>query len=212
MAKDKNAPKRPSTGYMAYTSTIREELRKETGLVGIALAPFFAKRWAALGDDKKEKLKAKYEKKMVAWRKKNEKYKKTAAYKNFQQAKKAKKWKKAPKDANKPKRNSSAYFLYANEVRDTVKRSLGDASITEIAKQIGENWRNLDEAKKSKYTKKADKANAVYQKKLAKYKASAKYQKYLEIKKAFYAEKKAALKELAKAGSDSTKKTTKRRK
>merc|ERR1712098_450958 len=164
-------PKRPSTAYMAYTSTIREELRK-----------------------------------------KNEKYKKTAAYKNFQQAKKAKKWKKAPKDANAPKRNSSAYFLYANEVRDTVKRSLGsDAGITEIAKQIGENWRNLDEAKKSKYTKKADKLKAAYQKKLAKYKSSAKYQKYLEIKQAFYAEKKAALKELAKEGKDSTKKTTKRK-
>jgi hypothetical protein len=205
MAKDKNAPKRPSTSYMVYTSMIREELRNETGLSGIALAPFFAKRWAELEEAKKEKLSAKYQKAMVGWRKKNDKYKKTAAYKEFKAAQKLKKWKKAPKDTNAPKRSSSAYFLYANAVRDEVKQALGDAAVTEIAKKIGEQWSNLEETTKSKYVSKAEKAKAQYQKKLAKYKTSRNYAKYYEIKKAFLAEKKAAIKAMKQEAKDGKK-------
>jgi len=138
MGKDKNAPKRPSTSYMAYSSMIRDELREETGLKGIALAPFFAKRWAELAEDKKQKLTAKYEKAMVGWRKKMAKYKTTKNYKEFKAAQKLKKWKKTPKDTNAPKRAASAYFLYASAVRGDVKQALGeDASICDVAKK---NW------------------------------------------------------------------------
>jgi len=197
MGKDQNAPKRPSTGYMAYSSTIREELRQQTGLKGIALAPFFAKRWAELEEPKKQKLAAKYEKDMIKWRKKNEAYKKTKNYKDFQAAKKLKKWKKAPKDTNAPKRGSSGYFLYANAVREEVKQNLGgDAAVTEIAKTIGQQWSTLGETEKSKYMGKAEKAKAAYQKKLEKYKKSNKYAKFVEIKKAFLAEKKQAIKDM----------------
>merc|ERR1711881_463240 len=121
-------------------------------------------------------------------------------YKQFmeekKQAKALKKFKKAPKDENAPKRPSSAYFLYANEVRETVRSDNPDAAITQVMSMIGEQWASLEESKKSKYVAKAEKAKATYQKKLEAYQKTAKYTKFMEAKKAFYAEKKQAIKNL----------------
>merc|ERR1711964_411795 len=124
-----------------------------------------------------------------------------------QAAKKLKKWKKAPKDQNAPKRASSAYFLYANAVRDEVKQNLGEGTaVTEIAKTIGQQWSNLEETEKTKYVNRAEKAKAAYQKKLEKYKTSKKYAEFVEIKKAFVAEKKQAIKDMKAADGKKEKK------
>lgn len=44
--------------------------------------------------------------------------------------------KKAKKDPNKPKRNMSAFFLYSNAVRSTVKEENPEAKFGDIAKVI----------------------------------------------------------------------------
>merc|ERR1712027_204319 len=61
--------------------------------------------------------------------------------------------------AGMPKRPMSAYFLWMNDVgRAEVKKSNPGASITEVSKERGAAWQNIDPAIKAKYEKKNKKA------------------------------------------------------
>lgn len=74
--------------------------------------------------------------------------------KNETPAKKEKKEKKAKKDNKEKKpRKLNAYMVFAMEVRESVKKNHPTASITEIAKKIGEKWRAMSDAEKAKYKK-----------------------------------------------------------
>merc|ERR1712080_414531 len=92
------APKRPLTGYFRFINTIRAEVEQETGLNGIKVTPHLSARWNVLDDSAKEKFNSAFKKDMVKWKKKNDAYKKTKNYKNFQAQKKAQKLGKKPKD------------------------------------------------------------------------------------------------------------------
>merc|ERR1711964_448351 len=123
-------------------------------------------------------------------------YKKTDSYKAFQQKKKMKKLRsKKPKDKNAPKRPSSAYFLFANEVRPTVMKQNPDGGIAVIGKAIGAMWGKLGDSKKASYMKKATVAREKWQKKVAAYKKTAKYAAYLNKVAEYKAEIKAKLAE-----------------
>merc|ERR1712098_538632 len=123
-------------------------------------------------------------------------YKKTASYKDFQAKKRAKKLRsKKPKDKNAPKHPSSSYFLFANEVRPTVMKQNPDGGIAVIGKAIGAMWGKLGESKKASYMKKATVAREKWQKKVAAYKKTAKYAKYLNKVAEYKAEIKAKLAE-----------------
>merc|ERR1711959_463913 len=100
----------------------------------------------------------------IKYKKEMAKYKKTAAYKAFQQKKKARKFGKKPKDKNAPKRPSTAFFIFANEVRDEIREENPNASIGEIGKILGQEWGALDEDRKEAYKKQNEKAKAKYQK------------------------------------------------
>lgn len=74
--------------------------------------------------------------------------------KNKKTAKKDKPTKKAKKDTKEKKpRKLNAYMVFAMEVRESVKKNHPTASITEIAKKIGEKWRAMTDAEKAKYKK-----------------------------------------------------------
>merc|ERR1711973_986172 len=55
---------------------------------------------------------------------------------------------KKKKDPNAPKRPTSAYFFYAGDVRPGIREENPDMKITEVAKLIGAQWRELDEDEK----------------------------------------------------------------
>merc|ERR1712096_54850 len=105
-------------------------------------------------------------------------YKKTDKYKAFKLKKKLKKLVKKPKDANKPNRPMTGYFFYLMVVRESVASAHPSWKMGQIGKKIGEMWRGLGDAEKSKYLNKAEKARAVYQGKLQRYKQTAKYSAY----------------------------------
>merc|ERR1711964_484452 len=198
---------------MAYSTLIREELRKETGLKGIALAPFFAKRWAALASEEKAKLKVQYESEMRVWRVQMEQYKQTDAYANFQKKKMKKKFKKAPKDKNAPKRPSSAYFLYSNAVRNQVKAQLGSGtSVTDIAKKIGQQWKSMDATRKQSYLAQATEAKKNYDIRMSAYKQTAEYAQYAEQKQQYLKDKKKEKKKKKKKKKRKKKKKKKKKK
>merc|ERR1711964_265391 len=101
-------------------------------------------------------------------------YKKTKSYKEFQAAKKAKKFGKKPKDKTAPKRPLTAFFVFANTIRDSVRQNNPEASIGEIGKILGQEWNSLDESAKQSYQAKANKNKEKYAKTLTKYQKSKK--------------------------------------
>ena len=75
------------------------------------------------------------------------------------------------KDPNAPKRGKSAYLFFCDDNRSEVKQSLGeDSKATEVTKELGKRWRDLQESKKSNdkkalagYEKKAQEDKARYE-------------------------------------------------
>merc|ERR1712198_493918 len=59
------------------------------------------------------------------------------------------------KDPNAPKRPMSAYFLFMNATRPTVRKENPDASSGEVAKILGKMWGEIEPADKAKFDKDA---------------------------------------------------------
>eukprot|EP00494_Astrolonche_serrata_P028276 UN28541 len=148
--RDENAPTRTRSAYMFFCDKNRSKVMKnnpDSSMVEVSA--LMGKLWSETNEKARspfvtamEKSKAKYEKEMEA-------YKQTNEYEEFQQKKKshnliakyvekipdAKKknmYRSFPSDPNKPKRPSSAYFLFANDNRAAMTKKNPDASMAEI--------------------------------------------------------------------------------
>ena len=78
--------------------------------------------------------------------------------------------KKKKKDPNAPKRNMSAYFIYSNEVRESVRSENPDAKFGDIAKIISKQYKQLSEKELAVYNKKAAADKERYQREMKDYK------------------------------------------
>ena len=65
--------------------------------------------------------------------------------------KKDKKTKKAKKDPNAPKRAMSSFMFYYNEVRGHVSSQNPSMKLTDVSKEIGRRWKEMDSSEKLKY-------------------------------------------------------------
>ncbi|CAB3402660.1 unnamed protein product [Caenorhabditis bovis] len=77
---------------------------------------------------------------------------------------------KVKKDPNAPKRPSTAFMLWMNQNRSTIKKD-GD-SVGETAKRAGEMWKTLDSSEKKKWDEKAAEDKARYESEMKEYKKS----------------------------------------
>merc|ERR1719348_2603873 len=73
------------------------------------------------------------------------------------------------KDANAPKRPSTAYFLWMNDNRERVQKKNPEASMAEMSKILGDMWKTVGEAAKKKYQDKYEAAKKKYEKAMEKY-------------------------------------------
>jgi len=184
MGKDANAPKRPSSAYMQWLNN-GERARVMAANPGMKVgdvAKICGENWKSVPEKVKEPLRKAYTKKMTTWQKKMEKYKKTADYKNFQEAKsemKDKKLRKKPKDKNAPKRNLSAYFLFMGEFR----KNNPDLGLTETTTKAGAKWKTLSEKERAPFDKQAVKDKARYTREMGKYEKTADYSKHQAVLK-----------------------------
>ncbi|KAH8327241.1 hypothetical protein KR074_007955 [Drosophila pseudoananassae] len=72
--------------------------------------------------------------------------------------------------ADKPKRPLSAYMLWLNSARDSIKREHPGIKVTEVAKKGGELWRAMKD--KSEWEAKAAKAKDDYDRAVKEYEAN----------------------------------------
>uniref|UniRef100_A0A131Z369 FACT complex subunit SSRP1 n=1 Tax=Rhipicephalus appendiculatus TaxID=34631 RepID=A0A131Z369_RHIAP len=79
---------------------------------------------------------------------------------------------KKERDANKPKRPPSAYFLWLAENREKIKKDNPGFSITDVTKRAGELWKEVTD--KTKWEEQAVEAAAKYKEAMAAYQASQK--------------------------------------
>lgn len=79
---------------------------------------------------------------------------------------------KKERDANKPKRPPSAYFLWLAENRDKIKKDNPGFGITDVTKRAGELWKEVTD--KTKWEEQAAEAAAKYKEDMAAYQASLK--------------------------------------
>jgi len=78
---------------------------------------------------------------------------------------------KKEKDANKPKRSTSAYFYFMASCREQAKKAGRNISkVAEFTKECSEKWRNLPAAQRKPFDEKAAKDKARYDKEMAEYK------------------------------------------
>ncbi|XP_046343338.2 FACT complex subunit SSRP1-like [Haliotis rufescens] len=108
---------------------------------------------------------ARREKKKEKKEKKEKKKSKSA--KTVKEGRRKRKSKK-DRDPNRPKRAQSAYFLWLNESRESIKTEFPGLSITELSKKAGEMWRDMTD--KSKYEALAEEAKKEYQAAMEEYK------------------------------------------
>lgn len=76
---------------------------------------------------------------------------------------------KANKDQHRPKHPSSSFMIFANEIRDKLRKQNPNLTIIEIGKLIGEKWRQLGDNKKEKYIKKFEESKKIYLEEMSKY-------------------------------------------
>jgi hypothetical protein len=55
-----------------------------------------------------------------------------------------------------PKRAKTAFFFFSDEKRDEVKEKLGNPSIGQLGKALGEAWKSLSDAEKQPYNDMAE--------------------------------------------------------
>lgn len=105
-----------------------------------------------------------------AKKKKKEKKEKQREKKASTATKKTVKKTKKERDENAPKRATTAFMLWLNETRETIKKDNPGISVTEIAKKGGELWSTLKD--KSKWEEKSGKDKERYTKEMEEYKAA----------------------------------------
>ena len=81
---------------------------------------------------------------------------------------------KSKKDPNAPKKATTSFLAYSNEIRPKVKAEHPDASFGELGKMIGEMFRKLTPEEKEKYEQIAQKDKQRYKRQMDEYQSSKK--------------------------------------
>jgi len=143
--KDPNAPKRPPTAFFLFSKDHRAVIKSNNPGAGVTdVAKLLGAAWQNLSDRERKRYYGIADKEKA-------KYDKVKA-----------KYLAAKKAAAGPKRPPTAFFLYAKDRRPAIKKAEPDASVTDVAKILGEEWRNLAARNRVKYDQEAAKLKAKY--------------------------------------------------
>jgi len=216
MVKDPNAPKRPATGFILFCNDIRAKVQRENpDLAMTQMSSIMGGKWKELSESQQNSWKAKAAKAKAAYDKKMEKYKKTDDYKKFKEAQnvgglikkvckqfniecKKRNPTQFPSDPSAPKKAASPFFLFSSSVRPSLLKKFKGKPMSEVAKQIGEQWKKCSETEKAKFQKKADNEKKAVLAKKKKYEKTTSFKNYLSARKEYTKLKNAAMKKAMK--------------
>eukprot|EP00746_Dinoflagellata_sp_MGD_P162832 gnl/MRDRNA2_/MRDRNA2_90560_c0_seq1.p1 gnl/MRDRNA2_/MRDRNA2_90560_c0~~gnl/MRDRNA2_/MRDRNA2_90560_c0_seq1.p1 ORF type:complete len:1266 (-),score=449.97 gnl/MRDRNA2_/MRDRNA2_90560_c0_seq1:43-3840(-) len=185
---NKDAPKKPPSGYMRFASEVRQEVMKECeGLPMGEIGKRISARWAEVSEAKKAKYSEEAESGKIEWQKKFAEYQKGEGWKNFV-IEKAKM--EAQQDLKKigrvnldeaPKKAPSAALLFKKEKLTTVQKEFPDLAkdLRELNKKLGVMWNELPEGQKGRFFEMAENKKKEYLKKLEEFKVKQKYTAFL---------------------------------
>lgn len=73
------------------------------------------------------------------------------------------------KDPLAPKKPCGAYMWFCKEMREDIKREHPDWSVTQIGRQLGLDWKSIDDDEKKRFYEMAEKDKERYNKEMASY-------------------------------------------
>jgi hypothetical protein len=152
--KDSNAPKRPLSAYILFCKDHREAIKSKNPNYKVTdITKALGEMWKNVSDKKKKEYeekasvdKARYAEEMADY---------TPPQVDEETPKGKRKEKKEKKDGDKPKRAPSAYILFCQDMRATVKEEYPNYSPTQITSKLGELWRELDDESKAEFSAKS---------------------------------------------------------
>jgi len=151
-ARQPGKPKRASSAYFYFLSHLREEMKQQGKSIKIGdLAKEAAVKWNGMD----EETRMPFEERAAADRKRYEK--EMTIFK-------------PPRDPNKPKRPSTAYFHFMADFRAKMKGS--DISHKDVIRQAGQAWQRLTEEQKKPYLEKQHAQQSEYDKAMEIYRRS----------------------------------------
>eukprot|EP00928_Gymnodinium_smaydae_P078786 TRINITY_DN62864_c2_g1_i1.p1 TRINITY_DN62864_c2_g1~~TRINITY_DN62864_c2_g1_i1.p1 ORF type:complete len:1324 (-),score=421.87 TRINITY_DN62864_c2_g1_i1:282-3959(-) len=192
---NKDAPKRPKSGYMIFGSEIREQVMEKVRAENLGLGEagkIISERWQALSEAEK----ARYGEMSVEQKKTFDvefaKYRQTQQFKDFMEAKAKLMGKQGLKKITRtcldeaPKKAPSAFGLYRNEVmpgmaaENQKKPPEEKLDMAAFARKLASMWQALTDEQKKPYQEKAAVEKEKWEKEQLAFKGSEKYTSFLE--------------------------------
>lgn len=165
--KDPNRPKRNQSAFFLYSNANRARIKEENpGIAFGEVAKLMSEEFKNLSAAERAKYDRLAEADKQRYMQQMENY---DAPEDDSDDDKPSKKKKAKKDPNAPKRPMSAYFLYSNAIRETVKQENPEAKFGDIAKIISAQYKELSESELAGWQKKADADKARYHAEMEEY-------------------------------------------
>jgi len=158
-------PRGRMSAYAYFVQTCREEHKKKHPNENVVFSEFSkkcAERWKTMNEPEKKRFHQMAEKDKKRW----EAEMSTYVPKEGGRGKGGRK----KKDPNAPKRALSAFFHFCNEERPKVKAQLGEATVGDVAKELGRRWQDCTEDQKAKYGALAARDRQRYEREMAAYK------------------------------------------
>eukprot|EP01061_Rhynchopus_euleeides_P046339 TRINITY_DN874_c0_g1_i1.p1 TRINITY_DN874_c0_g1~~TRINITY_DN874_c0_g1_i1.p1 ORF type:complete len:228 (+),score=150.90 TRINITY_DN874_c0_g1_i1:39-686(+) len=174
--KDPNAPKKALSAYFLFANSVRQEIRDENPDFKMTeVTKEAGRRWGEMDDDDKQEFKDKAAELKEEYEEKMKEYlanKEDDDEDEEEEKPKRKRGGKAKKDPNAPKKPLTAYFLFANSVRQEIRDENPDFKMTEVTKETGRRWGELDEDDKQEFKDKHLELKAEYEEKMKEYLAN----------------------------------------
>jgi structure-specific recognition protein 1 len=143
--KDKNAPKRATTPYMAFCAETRPKLKKD-GLDFAATASKLGEMWGKLTDKQKQKFVDIAEKDKKRYQEEMANYTPPEGNEADVEEKKG---------SGKGKRGKSGYQLFCAEMRPAIKKENPEISFKDMNKELGGMWAKVSKTEKDEWNNKA---------------------------------------------------------
>jgi len=173
MGKDPNKPRGRTTAYAFFVMDEKEKYQKANPGVKINFGDFSkqcGKKWQVMDENAREPFGEKASEDKIRYDREMADYIPPDGAANGKRGAKKRK-----KDPDAPKRPPSAFFVFSSKHREAVKKELGEGvRVGDIARRLGEKWKELADEDKTEYNEEAARQKVDYDKAMEEYRNGAK--------------------------------------